>query len=268
MALTMFIDSHTHLFYPDFQNDIQEVIQRANDVGVTKFIVPGTNLDTSKQAIELAEKQNGVFACVGFHPLDTMQASDVLLQEIERLSLHPKVVAIGEIGLDYFYDSAPRDVQSDLFAAQIDIAVRRNLPIVVHTRDSMLDAITIVEKKVAEHPTWKQNNLRGVFHCFSGTAEEAERLFALQFLVSFPGIVTFKKSTSPELLQRIGISKIMVETDSPYLTPAPYRGKRNESSHIPLIAQKIAEICDTTIEHVASTTTANACRLFQLPSQQ
>lgn len=271
----MFIDSHTHLFYPDFKDDIDEVIRRAVDVGVNFFVVPGTNVETSKQAIALAERYDAVYACVGLHPLDMAEADDRALLEIEKLSEHKKVVAIGEIGLDYYYDTTPKDKQQRMFRSQIEIAIRRNLPIVVHTRDSMDDAVSAVEDMIQKNEYWRSHQAtsnsrfpapKGVFHCFSGDAQIARELFALGFLVSYPGIVTFKNSPAVETLKVIGYDHIMLETDSPYLTPAPHRGKRNEPMYIPQIGKKIAEICTATEKDVARTTTYNAKRLFNIGS--
>jgi TatD DNase family protein len=268
-----FIDSHAHLFYPDFKDDIDEVIQRALDAGVKFFVVPGTNVETSRQAIALAERYPSVYACVGFHPLDMADADEASLKEIEQLSEHKKVVAIGEIGLDYYYDTTPKDKQQKMYGAQIEIAIRRNLPIVVHTRDSMDDAVGIVEQVIGQNEYWRSQQAtsssrflapKGVFHCYSGDAQTAWRLFKLGFLVSYPGIVTFKNSPAVETLKSIGYDHVMLETDSPYLTPAPHRGKRNEPVYIPEIGKRIAEICGATLEDVARTTTYNALRLFNI----
>lgn len=261
----MFIDSHCHLFYEDFKDDLADVIARAESAGVTSFVVPATNHETAHYAIDLAERFESVYACVGFHPLDLEQYSEDSFKKIEDLVSHPKVVAIGEIGIDYFYDTSPRDLQREVFSRQIDFAIKKDMPIVVHTRDSMDDALEIVTTFAERNPQWKKGGKRGVFHCFSGTAEQARILFDHQFLVSFPGPVTFKKNTGMvETLKEIGADHIMVETDSPYLTPVPYRGKRNEPSYIPLIAQKIAEILDIPVEDVAAKTSHNARSLFSI----
>jgi TatD DNase family protein len=235
----MFIDSHAHLFYPDFIDDIGEVIARATDAGVKFIVVPATNVETSRQAIELSERYASLYVCVGIHPLDMAKADEAALKEIENLSQHKRVVAIGEIGLDYHYDITPRETQQRMFRAQIEIAVRRNLPIVVHTRDSMGDAVAIVEKMITENEYWRSQQAtansrflapKGVFHCFSGDAQTARQLFNLGFLVSYPGIITFKNSPTVEILRAIGYDHIMLETDSPYLTPVPNRGKDRRES--------------------------------------
>jgi TatD DNase family protein len=260
----MFIDSHCHLFYEDYQNDLADVLARANDAGVEYFIVPATNHETARQALELAEKYHGIFVAVGFHPLDLKEYTPERLKLIEEMSRHPKVVAIGEIGIDYFYDRSPREVQQEIFSLQIELAVRRDLPVIVHTRDSVQEAIDIVVRHAQNNPGWKKEGKRGVFHCFTGDARQANVLFENRFLVSFPGPVTFKKGEMPDVVKEIGLENIMVETDSPYLTPVPHRGKRNEPSYIPIIAQKIAELLNVPIDEVARTTTANAIALFGL----
>ncbi|MFZ4619055.1 MAG: TatD family hydrolase [Bacteroidota bacterium] len=263
----MFIDSHCHLFYEDFKEDMEGVLARANDAGVKYFIVPATNHQTAVEAIRLAEQYPGIFASVGFHPLDLKEFTEERLREIEELSRHPKVVAIGEIGIDYFYDTSPREYQREIFARQIELAVRRDMPIIVHTRDSVQDAVDIVTEQVVKHPDWKKEGKRGVFHCFTGSVEQARHLFDHGFLVSFPGPITFKKGTMHEVVREIGLDNVMVETDSPFLTPVPFRGKRNEPSYIPIIAQKIAETLNIPIEDVAERTTRNAVELFQLTVQ-
>ncbi len=248
----MFIDTHAHLVAPDFNDDRDEVIQRARDAGVESIIVPGTDAETSRQAIELAENYDFIYACVGVHPHDATKATESALEEIEQLSRHHKVVAIGEIGLDYHYDFSPREKQIEVFRKQIEIAIRRNLPIVVHTRKSIPDTIQIIDTAVSNNGLWRKNrHPRGVFHCFTGDVAQARKIINLGFFVSYPGIVTFKNSTAAETIQKLGYDHLMLETDSPYLTPAPHRGKRNEPAHIRLIAQKIAELCNASVEDVA-----------------
>ncbi len=267
----MFIDSHAHLFNAEYDNDINEVLQRARDADVEYCIVPGTNLETSRQAVALADRFDGIYAAVGFHPLDLAEWNDGSLVEIETRLAHPKVIAVGEIGIDYFYDRSPRDVQRDVYRVQMELAVKHDLPVIIHTRDSMDDAVAVAEQVIAAHPEWRRGQknpkgayeaLKGVFHCYSGDAPTASRLIRLGFLVSFPGVLTFKNNTAVDVLRTIGYDHIMLETDSPYLTPAPHRGKRNEPSYIPLIAQKAAGICGASVNDIERTSTYNALKLF------
>ncbi|MBI4535134.1 MAG: YchF/TatD family DNA exonuclease, partial [Ignavibacteriae bacterium] len=238
-----------------------------------EYIVnPGTNLDDSKRSIELAEKHAGVYACVGFHPHDAKKANEKSLHEIEQLSKHPKVVAIGEIGLDFHYDYSPRDVQVEIFKAQIEIAQRRNLPIVIHTRDSTEETITIVEEALSSDPYWRSQMAtphsrypaaKGVFHCFSGDVSLAWKVINMGFFVSVPGVVTFKNAgNAAEVAGKISIEHLLLETDSPYLAPVPLRGKRNEPANIPLIAEKIAALQQLDVNDVARATNYNVFKLF------
>ncbi len=252
----MFIDSHAHLFYPNFNGEVEQVIERAKSAGVNYILVPGTDLATSKKAIDLAEQFDMVYAAVGVHPHDTTEWDDSFLEKLEEFSKHPKVVAIGEIGLDYYYDFAPKDIQNVAFKAQIDLAIKVNLPIIVHNRESNEDIMNIVR-------SYKGTNLRGQFHCFAGTSEDAEELISMGHFVSFTGNITFKKADNiRETLKKVKLDKLLLETDSPFMTPVPYRGKRNEPSNIPLIAEKIAKIHEVGLDDVARITNYNAYRLF------
>ncbi len=273
----MFIDSHAHITSEQFDHDRSDVLSRAIDAGVHAIVNPGTNLEDSKRAIELAEKHPYIYACVGFHPHDAKSADQRSLQEIEELSKHPKVVAIGEIGLDFHYDFSPRDVQLDVFKAQIEIARRRDLPIVIHTRDSIEETVNIVQESVERFPDWRRGGLtphsrspasrspasKGVFHCFSGDAQLAWKVIGMGFYVSMPGIVTFKKAElAVEVGTNVSAEHFLLETDSPYLSPVPHRGKRNEPAHIPIIAKKIASLQHLSVEDVARATNYSAFRLF------
>ncbi|HTK81772.1 MAG TPA: TatD family hydrolase [Bacteroidota bacterium] len=263
----MFVDSHAHLFFKDYESDLGDVVKRAADAGVQFIVNPGTDLATSRESISLAEQFEMMYACVGFHPHDAAKADSVSLNEIERLSEHPKVVGIGEIGLDYHYDYSPREKQREIFALQIEIAQRRNLPIVIHSREAEADTLAIVEEKLRQQPSWRQGKRKGVFHCFPGDIAMAEKVIGWGFNISIPGPVTFpvkpqKPNSMADVVSRIPIQHIMLETDSPYLTPVPNRGKRNEPSNIPLIARKISELSGRSIEEVGVATTNASCNLF------
>ncbi len=264
----MFIDSHCHITSSQFDDDRDEVLKRAYDAGVGVIINPSTDVADSVKAIALADRNPHVFVCVGFHPHEAAQANDQLLKRIEELSRHEKVVGIGEIGLDYHYDFAPRDVQIAVFKAQIDIAQRRDLPVVIHTRESIEDTMMVVEEAITGFPEWRnsEEQRRGVYHCFSGGVEFAWRAINTGFDVSFPGMVTFKTAAvAHDVASRVPLRNLLLETDSPYLAPVPFRGKRNEPLHIPVIAKRIAELQHVSVDEVENITTQNARRLFGLP---
>jgi TatD DNase family protein len=272
----MFVDTHAHLFYQDYHNDLDDVVKRAQDAGVEYIINLGTDLETSRQVIELAEKYEMMYACVGFHPHEAKKAGEQSLQEIEKLSHHPKVVAIGEIGLDYHYDFSPQEKQREVFFQQIEIAKRRNLPIVIHSRESEEDVLRIVEGKLKQDGTWRADLVReydrypspkGVFHCFPGDSKMAWKVIEWGFYISIPGFVTFgnkpnRPNSMVEVVSNVSAEHILLETDSPYLTPAPYRGKRNEPSYIPFIASKIAELQHLSVEDIARASSFGAHKLF------
>ncbi|MFZ1978781.1 MAG: TatD family hydrolase [Bacteroidota bacterium] len=264
--MPQYIDSHAHLFFEEYRTDLQVVLDRAKESGICAVIVPGTDLKTSREAVVLAEKFPEISACVGIHPHDASGTSDKDLEEIEELSRHPKVVAIGEIGLDYHYDYSPRGKQTELLIAQLELAVRRNLPCVLHTRESMADVSGIVAKIIQKYPVWRAGGLprRGVFHCFPGTAEEALRVREMGFWVSFTGNVTFKKSTSIDVVRELGMDRFFLETDSPYMTPVPLRGSRNEPAYIARIGKMLAQTLNVEESELARTTTSNAMALFAL----
>lgn len=269
----MYIDSHAHLFDKDLQPDLEDVLRRAQDAGISAIVVPGTTAETSELALDLSDRFDFVYACVGVHPHEALNAGEESFRRIDQMAKHSKAVAIGEIGLDYYYDFAPQDLQKEVLARQIGIAASHDLPVVVHTRDSVGDALATIRTAVCAHPEWlngggseeKKAGGRGVFHCFTGTAEEARELFSLGLTVSYPGIVTFKNSPVLRTLREIGFGKILLETDSPYLTPVPYRGKRNEPSYLPLIANKIAELFNESPSVIGQQTSENARALFSLP---
>ncbi len=272
----MFIDTHAHITAEQFDQDRDDVIRRALDAGVHAIVNPATDLDDSRRAVALAEKHNGVYACVGFHPHEARKADDASLRQLEELSTHPKVVAIGEIGLDFHYDFSPRDVQQRVFQAQLEIARRRNLPVVIHTRESEEETVALVELAVAAAPSWRNHRAgerfpgaRGVFHCFSGDTALAWKLIHMGFFISFPGVVTFPNAArTADVASAISLEHILLETDSPYLTPHPLRKKekRNEPKNIPLIAEKLASLQHLSVEDVARTTCFGAYKLFGIGS--
>lgn len=252
----MFIDTHAHLFYPNFDGDVDDVINRAVEAGVNYFIVPGTDIPTSTKAVELSQKYDMVYAAVGVHPHDSKDWDSSLINQIEELAKNKKVVAIGEIGLDYYYDFSPRDKQLLAFEDQIKLALKLNLPIIVHNRDSNDDIMRIIRN-------YKDSGLRAQFHCFAGSVEDARELVEMHHFISFPGNITFKKADGlRNVVSRVAIENLLLETDSPFMTPVPHRGERNEPALIKLVAEKIAEIHHLSVEDVGRTTSYNAYKLF------
>ncbi len=252
----MLVDTHAHLFFPNFDEDLDQVIEKAKASGVTAILIPGTDLKTSKMAIELSDKYQIVYASVGYHPHDTKDWDFSWINELRALSRHKKVVAIGEIGLDYFYDYSPKEKQIEAFKQQINLALELNLPIIVHNRDSNEDLMMIIRE-------YKDTKLIGQFHCFAGTAEDAKELVSMGHYISFTGNITFKsRQELRDILSQINPENLLLETDSPFMTPVPFRGKRNEPAHVNYVAEKIAELHSITKEEVGKITSQNAFKLF------
>ena len=252
----MFIDTHAHLFYPNFENDLDEVIQRSKSAGVDYIIVPGTDIATSIKAIELADKYDFIYASVGVHPHDSKDWDESYIPKLEEIAKNKKVIAIGEIGLDYYYDFSPREKQLKSFENQIELALKLKLPIIVHNREANDDVMAIIRK-------YKNSGLKAQFHCFAGSVEDARELVEMHHFISFPGNVTFKKADSiRNVVSRIAVENLLLETDCPFMTPVPHRGERNEPAYVKLIAEKIAEIHHLSAEDVGRTTSYNAHKLF------
>jgi len=253
----MLIDTHAHLQLQHFDDDRDAVIRRALDAGVAKIITIGTDVASSWQAISLAEKYDSVYAAVGIHPTDCGNAADEDFEMIRQLALHPRAIAIGEIGLDFYWKDVAPDAQRRAFVRQLALAREMNKPVIIHNREAG-EAIlqTLREEKIHE--------LIGVFHCFSENVEFARRVLDLGSFISFTGNLTYKKSTLPEVAAQVPLNRIMLETDAPFMTPFPYRGKRNEPAYVVHIAEKLAEIKKLPLAEIARATTENAHRLFSL----
>ena len=252
----MLIDTHAHLFFENFKEDVDEVIQRAKDNGVDFIVVPATDIKTAKEAITLAEKYEQIYATVGIHPHDTKDWNESLLVEIEELAKHPKVVAIGEIGLDYYYDFSPQDQQIKAFKSQLDLATKLQLPVVIHNRDSDGDMMDIIQ-------SYCGTGLKAQFHCYNGSLSDALEFMKMNHFISFTGNITFKKSDGlREILSRIDLNHLMLETDSPFMTPVPFRGKRNEPSYVSYVAQQVADVHKISMEEVGRITSLNTFRFF------
>lgn len=254
----MLFDTHAHYYDPEFNNDIEDTIARARNNGVEYIITASCDVASCVENVTLTQKYDIFYAAVGIHPHDAGDQSDDVIMAIEEFASYPKVVAIGEIGLDYFYDNSPRDRQKEWFAKQISLARKLKLPVIVHDRDAHEDTLSILKSENAK-------DAGGVLHCFSGSVEMARQVLDLGFMISVAGPVTFKNAKKlPEVVKFIPDDMLLIETDSPYLTPEPYRGTRNESAYVRLVAEKIAEIKDRPIEYIEQTTTANAMRLFRI----
>lgn len=252
----MFIDTHAHIFLPNFTGEVDQIIDRAKAAGVDYLIVPGTDVATSIQAVELSEKYDCVYAAVGVHPHDTKDWNDSLVEKLEELAKNKKVVAIGEIGLDYYYDFSPREIQLLAFESQIKLALKLNLPIIVHNREANDDVMSLARK-------YKDSGLRAQFHCFAGSIHDARELIEMHHFISFPGNVTFKNADGiRKVLSRIALDNLLLETDAPFMTPVPHRGERNEPAYIKLVAEKIAEVHKLTVEDVGRSTSYNAHKLL------
>ena len=284
----MLVETHAHLDYPDFANDFDEVLGRATEAGVTRIITIGTSIESSRRAVDLAEKYPNIFAVIGVHPTYAAEADEDVITPLRELAKSPRVVALGEAGLDYHHlpsmeaakgkkvqvfsralqgeteeeieasiqDGAYKSRQASLFQQQLDLAVDLGLNVVIHQRDAWDDTLAMMRPY--------SEKLRGVFHCFGGSLEQANEVVDLDHLVSFTGIVTFKNGAAVrDVAAQIPLDKFMVETDCPYLAPVPFRGKRCEPAHTRLVAESIAEARGVPLEEIARTTTATAEKFFR-----
>ncbi|GBD88324.1 putative deoxyribonuclease YcfH [bacterium BMS3Abin03] len=257
----MFVDTHAHLFYPNFKDDLDQVMQRAEENGVDYILVPATDLDTAARVIDLTEKYEMIYGAVGIHPHETKGWDDSLLQKIEEFAKHEKIVAIGEIGLDYYYDYSPKENQIAAFKSQVELALKLDLPVIVHNRDSDQDLMEIIN-------SYCTSGLKAQFHCYSGTIEDLRDLISMNYMISFTGNITFKNAEDlRNILKEVNIHHLLLETDSPFLTPVPFRGKRNEPAYIKYVAEKVAEVHNLNVEDVAKTTAFNTFRMFGIGSE-
>lgn len=256
MSQARLIDTHAHLNDPKFSADIREVIARASGAGVERMIVCGYDLDSSRAAVELADRFESVYATVGVHPHDAKSYDPSVERAIEELSGASKVLAIGEIGLDFHYDFSPRSQQLAAFEAQIDLAGRLSLPIVVHSRESNAEALEVLRQRAG--------NITGcVFHCFSGDADFAQNVLDMGFYIGIDGPITYKASEKlRKVVEICPLDRLLVETDCPYLTPVPHRGKRNEPAYVRYVAEEAARVKSITLQELAEATSNNARRLF------
>ncbi|MFP7210768.1 TatD family hydrolase [Bacillus safensis] len=254
----MLFDTHAHLNAEQYKEDLEQVIERAKSEKVEKIVVVGFDRPTITKAMELIEEYDFIYAAIGWHPVDAIDMTDEDLAWIKDLSQHEKVVAIGEMGLDYYWDKSPKDVQKEVFRRQIALAKEVNLPIVIHNRDATEDVVTILKEEGAAE-------VGGIMHCFTGSLETAKACMDMNFYISFGGPVTFKNAKKPkEVVKEIPSDRLLIETDCPYLTPVPFRGKRNEPSYVKYIAEQIAELREISFEELAELTTKNAKKVFRI----
>lgn len=252
----MLFDTHTHLDDRKFDEDREEVIERIQKSGVSLAVNIGADMESSKRSVELSEKYDFLYAAVGVHPCDTGSMTDRDLEELEKLAKREKVVAIGEIGLDYYWDDVPRDIQKEWFRKQLLLAKKLDMPYIIHDRDAHADTVEII-KEVGYG--------NGVMHCFSGSVEMAEIMVKMGLYISIAGQVTFKNAQKvKDVAMAVPLDKLLIETDSPYLTPEPYRGKRNDSANVRFTCEKIAELRGMTFDELAKITLSNGKKFYRI----
>jgi TatD DNase family protein len=255
------IDSHAHIDFPQFAEDREAMLQRARAAGVSTLLAIGTGPGPEKldAAIPFAEQHDWIYTSVGIHPHEAKEVSRQHLDELARLAQHPKVIAWGEIGLDYFYDHSPRDVQATVFRSQMELARAAKLPIIIHCRDAWDDCLALIEQH------WRPTGLAGILHCFTGTFGHAKRGLDMGFLISFAGNATYPKTQNiRDVAKEIPLDRILIETDSPFLAPQPYRGKRNEPAYVAEVAKTLATVRNLAPEEIAAATAANFRRFFRI----
>jgi len=253
----MYIDTHCHLNYPELYQNRAVIIKRAKAAQVNRIITIGTDLESSRQSLSIADEFPNVYAAAGIHPTDLLKVNDNWKEELRKHLNHEKVVAVGEIGLDYYWDTTKPEDQKHFFAEQIEIARESDLPMIIHNRRADQD----MHNLLAQH-----NYFNGVLHCYSSDEHFAETMLDLGLLLSFTGNVTYGSKKLERVIRTVPLEKIMLETDAPFITPVPHKGETNEPAFIPLIARRIAEIKEIPVSVVASTTTQTACRFFGLDS--
>ncbi|MFW6265120.1 MAG: TatD family hydrolase [Bacillota bacterium] len=253
------IDTHAHLDFPKFNKDRLEVIAEAWDKGLSYIVNVGADMLSSQRSLVLAQEYPFIFATVGVHPHEASELDEEALTKLRQFAEDEKVVAIGEIGLDYHYDNSPRDIQREAFKRQLLLAKELDLPVVIHSREADEDTLEILKEY---YPGIKG----GIMHCFGSGLEMARECLELGLYLAFGGVITFKNAAElRDVVKEVPLERILIETDSPYLTPVPFRGQRNEPKFVRFVAEKIAEIKDITLIEVAETTTANAIKVYDLP---
>jgi TatD DNase family protein len=256
------IDTHCHLDFESFHDDIEAVIERATAAGVTRMIVPSLDLDNAAAVLALTERFPTVYAAVGVHPNSAAEWRDEWIDRLHELAQRPKVVAIGEIGLDTYWDKTPPDIQQRALTRQLELAAELDLPVIIHNRDASADVLRLLSELVTRHSSLGTSPF-GVLHSFSADWDTAESALALGYYLGFTGPLTYKKADDLRAIAaRVPLDRILIETDAPFLAPHPFRGKRNEPAHVRLVAERLAEVRGISLEEVAAATTANALDLF------
>ncbi len=252
----MFVDTHTHLYLPDFADDREAMLKRALDKDIVKFYLPAIDSSHTAEMLDMeADYPENCFAMMGLHPCSVKEDFAKEMAHVEEWLGRRKFSAVGEIGLDFYWDKTFIKEQYACFERQMELALQYKLPIVIHSRDAMQECIDTVKPFAAR-------GLKGIFHCFGGSEEQAWQIINMDFLLGIGGVLTYKKSGLDQVLDRIDLKHIVLETDSPYLTPVPFRGKRNESSYIVYVAEKLAEVKNVSVEEIMKSTTNNATRIF------
>ncbi len=255
------VDSHAHVDVSDFDADRDAMLARAQAAGIGTMLAIGNGPEVEKlgAAVTYAEQHDWIYAAAGIHPHEAQHATDAHYDELDRLARHPRVIAWGEIGLDYHYDHSPRDVQARVFRHQLEQARSAQIPVVIHCREAWPDCLRILEQD------WRSSELGGIFHCFAGTIDEARQGIEMGFLISFAGNVTYPKSQNlRDAAREIPLDRLLVETDAPFLAPLPYRGKRNEPAYVAEVARSIANVRNLAAEEVARSTSENFRKFFGL----
>jgi TatD DNase family protein len=250
-----FIDTHNHIYLPEFDDDRDAMMQRAKEAAVEISILPAIDSSTHQKMLSTESAYENCYAMIGLHPCSVNQDYKKELNIVDMYLTQRKFIAIGEIGLDFYWDKTFTEQQYHAFHKQIEIAIQHDLPIVIHSRNAIDECIDVVK----EHP-----GITGVFHCFSGNEEQAIKIIDLNFMLGIGGVVTFKNAGFDKVMEKIGLTNVILETDAPYLAPVPYRGKRNEPSYVKLVAEKLSALCKLSVEEIAELTTANAKKLFKL----
>ncbi|MDH3889727.1 MAG: TatD family hydrolase [candidate division Zixibacteria bacterium] len=251
------IDSHCHLDFEPFHSRLDEVLAAARGASVHTVVNIGADIKSSRRSVDLASSHEMIYATVGVHPHDAKTVNEDILTELEQLASHHKVVAIGEIGLDFFRDLSPRPVQKKAFHQQLELAAKLNMPVVIHTREAFRQTVDIVRVYSADLPG-------GVFHCFPGTVEEAHEVFELGFIVGLGGVITYRGAGMAQVAAEVPLEKIVLETDAPYLTPVPHRGKTNEPAYLKHTCRKLAELRSISVDEVERVTDRACQKLYRL----